>query len=352
LISDAAKLLALPPTCDRAGIPGIVWAVAHISKWWLSSLCGPKRPQVSVLALRMAANFWASSHRRRWLFSEQELRDRRARLRGSLSEREADVLEEHLHDFMKEVGKVAEWRMPVVATARLLFKRFFVMASLDAFDPRLLAVTALYMAAKVEELGQYYLPRLLHHVRKVTTDQVHEIAKEYCKMPRAKWCEYVPRGVHDCEFHILDKLSFDLVMFHPYRYLLAYGKDAGLSDECASTAWDIVNDSYITDVPLIYPPYLTALAAIYIASVFHKLDVREWFNRLNVKGETLKEITRTIVNMMDARASRNGDYARDLVAVMTKVAERWPEEQGSGNDKRAREQVDKNRAKSAKKAKP
>ncbi len=306
----------------------------------------------------MAANFWASSHRRRWLFSEQELRDRRARLRGSLSEREADVLEEHLHDVMKEVGKLADWRMPVVATARLLFKRFFVMASLDAFDPRLLAVTALYMAAKVEELGQYNLGRLLHVARKVIWEEKcgSEIAKAYAKMSRARWPELAPRSVQDCEFHILEKLSFDIVMFHPYRYLLAYGKDAGLSDECASTAWDIVNDSYITDVPLIYPPYLTALAAIYIASVFHKLDVREWFNRLNVKGETLKEITRTIVNMMDARASRKGDYERDLSAIMTKLAERWPgaEETSSsqGQEKRAREQLDKNKAKSAKKAKP
>jgi hypothetical protein len=60
--------------------------------------------------------------------------------------------------------------------------------------------------------------------------------------------------------------------------------------------------------------------------------------------------------MMDARASRKGDYERDLSAIMTKLAERWPgaEETSSsqGQEKRAREQLDKNKAKSAKKAKP
>ena len=34
-------------------------------------------------------------------------------------------------------------------------------------------------------------------------------------------------------------------------------------------AWKIVNDALRTDACLVYPPYLVALAAIYMACVFH-----------------------------------------------------------------------------------
>ena len=50
---------------------------------------------------------------------------------------------------MRSVGKVLEWRQPVIATAILLHKRFFIRASLNEFDPRLVVPTCLYVAGKV-----------------------------------------------------------------------------------------------------------------------------------------------------------------------------------------------------------
>lgn len=44
----------------------------------------------------------------------------------------------------------------------------------------------------------------------------------------------------------------------------------------------LVNDSYRLDMCLLHPPYLIALAAIYIGCAYIKRDVTEWFDLLNV----------------------------------------------------------------------
>lgn len=44
----------------------------------------------------------------------------------------------------------------------------------------------------------------------------------------------------------------------------------------------LVNDTYKMDLILIYPPYMIALACIYIASVLKEKDTTAWFEELRV----------------------------------------------------------------------
>jgi hypothetical protein len=55
-----------------------------------------------------------------------------------------------------------------------------------------------------------------------------------------------------------------------------------MEEECLQTAWTIVNDSFFTDAILLYPPYLIALAGIYIACIHVEKDPTVWFEKLNV----------------------------------------------------------------------
>lgn len=109
------------------------------------------------------------------------------------------------------------------------------------------------------------------------------------------------------EFYLVDELECDLTVFHPYRSLLAlcgketdeagmggpghtgqetapdlgvgvisgeryWGTGAGkllLDDRTLQLAWLIINDTYRTDVCLLYPPFLIAIAAIYLSLVNH-----------------------------------------------------------------------------------
>lgn len=44
----------------------------------------------------------------------------------------------------------------------------------------------------------------------------------------------------------------------------------------------LVNDTYKMDLILVHPPYLIALACIYIASVLREKDTTAWFEELHV----------------------------------------------------------------------
>lgn len=55
----------------------------------------------------------------------------------------------------------------------------------------------------------------------------------------------------------------------------------------------VVNDSYRTDLCLLYPPYLIAIAALYVASVLKdrdkKPDVKQWFAELTVDMNDVRD---------------------------------------------------------------
>jgi cyclin-C len=74
-----------------------------------------------------------------------------------------------------------------------------------------------------------------------------------------------------------------LILYHPYRPLVQFVSDLGPEDyQLLQVAWRIVNDSYRTDVCLMYPPSLIALACLHMSCVMQKKDAKQWFAELNV----------------------------------------------------------------------
>ena len=121
-----------------------------------------------VLRAPMSANFWTSTHCKRWLKSEAEVydanRDLKAQATPEVEEGEIQVqparglkladltrLREWLVEFIQRLGKSLKFRTTVIATAIVYFKRFFLKTSFAEFDPMLLVPTCIYLAGKVEE---------------------------------------------------------------------------------------------------------------------------------------------------------------------------------------------------------
>jgi len=145
------------------------------------------------------------------------------------------------------------------------FKRFYLKTCFTEFDPRLVGPTMLFLAAKVEECS---VPNFVKNLKGVDP----------------AW-PYTMDSMLECEFYALHYLNFDLIVFHPYRPLTQYLAD-GKAPDTLQTAWSIVNDSYRTDLSLMYAPYLIAIAAIYMACNFLSKDYNAWLEKsLNVKLE-------------------------------------------------------------------
>ncbi len=66
------------------------------------------------------------------------------------------------------------------------------------------------------------------------------------------------------EFYLLEELDFNMIIYHPYRSLMTLAQDLGTKNDDVQWAWYIINDSYRTDMCLLYPPHVIAAAALYL----------------------------------------------------------------------------------------
>ena len=240
----------------------------------------------------MAGDFWAGTHCKEWLMTKEVLLKNRAEDLKYLTEKEYNKFMIFLANVTQNIGEGMRVPQQVIATATVYLKRFYSKHSFQDCDPVLMLATCIYTASKVEEYGPLSNSRLQNVI-------TNSIKKNFSYA----WPEfpYNIKQVWECEFYLLEMTDCSLVVFHPYRCLINYVHDLNLNDngEMLRVAWNAVNDSYRTDVSLLYPPHLIALTCIHIAGVSQSYENKfvEWISDLNVSIPTIMEISDIILEM-------------------------------------------------------
>jgi cyclin C len=102
-----------------------------------------------------------------------------------------------------------------------------------------------------------------------------------------------------------------MIIHHPYRTLQHVSNLIGLARSDLIVAWTIVNDTYASDLPLLYPPHIIALAAIYMAfftttqlrtatkPASNTMDTKliEWYAQSGVDMDAIAEVTQEIIGL-------------------------------------------------------
>lgn len=208
----------------------------------------------------MAANYWTSTQRKFWTFTPEKL----AEIRDDLEKANAKVFEQYpypdrrhvlifIRDRLLQLAKRLQFRQQCVATALVYLQRYFLSTPMQNVNLYLLVATAFYLSSKTEESP--------HHIRLVAAEA------------RQSWPEFVPGDVSrlgEMEFCLISDMRSQLIIWHPYRSLIALkeNQDLKLSNDELGLAWSIINDSFMTDLPLTCPPHLTAVIAMFLAVVF------------------------------------------------------------------------------------
>ncbi|KAI9809953.1 MAG: hypothetical protein M1825_000386 [Sarcosagium campestre] len=205
----------------------------------------------------MAANYWVSTQRLHWQFSRDTLFDIRKRLedgdRGLVQQYpvpDRRLLSIFFKDQITKLGRRLNMRQQAMATAQLYVRRFYTKVELRKTNPYLILATALYLAGKMEECPQ--------HIRLVVTEA------------RNAWPDLVTTDIAklgECEFSLISEMNSQLIVHHPYRTLSDLQSILSLSQDEASLAWSVVNDHYLTDLPLLYPPHIIAVTATFLTLV-------------------------------------------------------------------------------------
>ncbi|KAK9138416.1 hypothetical protein Sjap_009010 [Stephania japonica] len=312
----------------------------------------------------MAANFWASSHYKQLLDQEDVDVVHSPDKEKGITLEEFKLVKMHMANYILRLAQVVKVRQRVIATAVAYMRRVYTRKSLSEYDPRLVAPTCLYLASKAEESTVQARP-LVFYIKKQCSDEKYR---------------FEIKDILEMEMKILEALDYYLVVYHPYRPLSLYtasqkfsnveilGKigchtldmfifyaivvalwlrkndvhvpssfmhptdfndsvenvgtkylflqDAGLAD-MTQLAWGLVNDTYKMDLLLVHPPYMIALACIYIGSVLKEKDTTSWFEELRVDMNVVKNISMEILDFYD----NNKGITEDRVnATLNKLA--------------------------------
>ena len=170
-------------------------------------------------------------------------------------------------ELIQEMGILLRLPQVVMATGQTLFHRFFYRKSLTRYDAPPVALTALFLAAKVEEADS---ATLLGDVLKVYNccfhrrkGRTHELlvrgGPQYSKLKQQ---------LLSIERYLLKELGFSLNMDHPHRYILHYIQFLEMNEdtEFAQCAWNYINDSMRLDLCVRHRSEAVACAGIYLAA--------------------------------------------------------------------------------------
>ncbi|KXJ86711.1 RNA polymerase II holoenzyme cyclin-like subunit [Microdochium bolleyi] len=211
----------------------------------------------------MAANYWESTQRRYWQFTKDEL----AQLRENLEEEEQSLVQmfplpqwRHLSIYFNQqlhrLAKRLSCRQQAVATAQLYIKRFYTKVEIRRTNPYLVLTTALYLACKMEECPQ--------HIR-IVVQEARTMYSDLLTVDTSR--------LGECEFFLISEMSSHLIVHQPYRTLTQLQTEFALSQEEISLSLSVINDHYMTDLPLHYPPHIVALTAILLSLVLRPNSV-------------------------------------------------------------------------------
>lgn len=205
----------------------------------------------------MASNYYASTQAQCWTFSKTELKSRQTalatdhvHLHTKYPLPDHRLLRIYLQQNIVRLGRRMQLRQQALATAQVYLKRFYLRVEIRRTNPYLVMATAVYLACKMEECPQHIRVMLGEAARQWPELGVTETSK-----------------IGECEFALISTLESRLILHHPYRSLVEIGQLFGLSSEELALANNIVNDSYNTNLALLYPPHIIAITAIFLALV-------------------------------------------------------------------------------------
>jgi cyclin-C len=139
-------------------------------------------------------------------------------------------------------------------------------------------------------------------------------------------------------------MSAYMIIHHPYRTLQHVSTLIGLAQPDLVVAWTIINDTYASDLPLLYPPHIIALTAVYMAyftpsqlrtlvkptsSISHTKLI-EWFAQSAVDMDAIAEVTQEIISLYQVWQEYKG---KDCKIWLDKILSGRPLENGNGNGK-------------------
>ncbi|CAD8061585.1 unnamed protein product [Paramecium sonneborni] len=191
-------------------------------------------------------------------------------------------------------------------TSLVIYHRFFAKNSFVDYDYREISMASLYLAGKVEEtvLKTWYIASTFSSVFQKQKQTPLDIIIKQEKL-------------------ILRELGFELfrVSDHPHKFIESFYHFIKVDKQVAQKAWCYLNDSYMTDLCVHFPPQVIAAGALYLALRIcnHPMPTQPWWILLEATLDQIEQVAATIYNIYEFEKI-DFRQARRILAKANRIA--------------------------------
>ncbi|KAF5372966.1 hypothetical protein D9758_001680 [Tetrapyrgos nigripes] len=258
-------------------------------------------------------------------------------------------LEEDLRAYgcklIQEAGILLKQKQVAVATAQILFQRFWYVTSMKQFGIGDMGMGALFLASKLEEcplrmrdLINVYDLLLQHSEHEHTMGPKSNTEFKYAPMSYFGSTFYELKDtLVVAEMQLLKRLGFNVLVVLPYGTLINYLRVLGLTsrEDVTARAWGYLNDAMQTPVYALYQVPTIVCASIYLTTRHMRLSLPSeppycWWELFDAEWEDLWSVCGYIMRLYRDRS----DEERSIVVKMVnkKEVRKWLEDHSQGNE--------------------
>ncbi|KAF8516898.1 cyclin-like protein [Hysterangium stoloniferum] len=249
-------------------------------------------------------------------------------------------LEDELRSFgcklIQQAGVLLKQNQVAIATAQILFQRFWYVTSMKHFGIGDIGMGALYLASKLEEcpLGMrdlintydLLLSKALH-----VTSQSSRAQFKYQPMNYFSSTFYeLKDALVVAEMQILKRLGFNVHVVLPYGTLINYLRVLGLTNraDACQKAWGYLNDALQTPVYALYPVPTIVSAAILLTSRHLSIPLPSeppncWWSLFDAEWDDIWSVSGFIMRLYRDRAPE--ENIMPMALVTKKDVRKWLE---------------------------
>ncbi|KAJ8519894.1 hypothetical protein ONZ45_g3197 [Pleurotus djamor] len=252
-------------------------------------------------------------------------------------------LEEDLKAFgcklIHEAGILLKQKQVAVATAQILFQRFWFVSSMKQYGIGDMGMGALYLASKLEEcpLRMRDLINVYDLLLQRTTHRSAGNTSEFKYNPMSYFGNTfyeLKDALVVAEMQLLKRLGFNVNVVLPYGTLINYMRVLGLTnhEDACSKAWGYLNDALQTPVYALYSMPTIVSAAIFLTTRTLNISLPSkspncWWDLFDADWEDIWSICGHIMRLYRQRSP--DDRQRVMGLVSKKDIRKWLEDHPS-----------------------
>ncbi|TFK55198.1 cyclin-like protein [Heliocybe sulcata] len=249
-------------------------------------------------------------------------------------------LEEDLRAYgcklIHQAGILLKQKQVAVATAQILFQRFWFVTSMKQFGIGDVGMGALYLASKLEECP----------LRMRDLINVYDLLlQRAAHAPPSGDFRYAPmsyfgNAFYDlkdalvvAEMQVLKRLGFDVHVVLPYGTLVNYMRLLDLTgrEDAVSRAWGYLNDALQTPVYALYPVPTIVSAAILLATRHLHIALPStppncWWELFDAEWDDVWSVCGYVMRLYRTRSAEDEERVKGMLTK--KDVRRWLEEHG------------------------